>query len=135
MSRNQLADKEKLLTQLNKIPIVQIACERIGISRATYYRWHKSDQKFAKDCNETIEVGVGMINDMAESQLISAIKEKNMTAIIFWLKHHHGAYETRVRIDARIKSEPEALNPEQAALVANALKLAGLLTAKKKENQ
>lgn len=67
-----------------------------------------------------------MVNDMAESQLISAIKDKNMTAIIFWLKHHHRAYRTRIELDANIKQEQQELTPEQAEMVAQALRLSGL---------
>jgi hypothetical protein len=67
-----------------------------------------------------------MINDLAESQLVSSIKEKNMTAIIFWLKHHHRAYRTKIELDAHIKNDQQELTPEQAELIAQALRLAGL---------
>ena len=37
----QMHNKTIILEQLQKAPIVQIACEKTGISRATYYRWRK----------------------------------------------------------------------------------------------
>lgn len=127
MSRNQAKDKQKLLEQLHKLPIVEAACKQVNLPRATYYRWRKDDETFAGDCDEAIEQSAGKINDMAESQLISSIKDKNMTAIIFWLKHHHPAYEARLRLDGHIKHEAEVLTPEQEELVSKALTMAGLL--------
>lgn len=127
MSRNQKQDKTKLIAELRKTPIVQVACERTGVPRTTFYRWTRHDPQFAEACEAAMEESSGMINDMAESQLIAAIKEKNMSAIIFWLKHNHRNYETRVKVDARLQREPEELTPEQAELVEKALQHAGLL--------
>ena len=102
--------------------------------RATYYRWRKEDEDFATACEEAIEQSSGLINDMAESQLISAIKEKNMTAIIYWLKHHHPKYAARIELDAHITQDQQELTPEQAQIVAQALRLAGLLKLPEGEN-
>ena len=126
MSRNQQQDKKKLLAQLAKTPIVEAACKQIGLPRSTYYRWRKEDEAFAEVCDETIELSVGRINDLAESQLINAIKDRNMSAITFWLKHHHKSYETRVRLDAHVEHEVQELTPEQEQLISRALALAGL---------
>ena len=112
MSRNQDKDKKRLIEQLQKMPIVEAACRAISLPRATYYRWRKDDDSFADACDEAIEQSAGKINDLAESQLITAIKEKNLSAITFWLKHHHPVYENRVRLDGRIKHEAEALTDE-----------------------
>ena len=126
MSRNQATDKKKLLLRLAKTPIVEVACTQSGVPRSTYYRWRKRDEKFAEAFDEALEESTGRINDLAESQLIAAIKEQNMTAIIFWLKHHHKRYTTRVELTARFKQD-ESLTPEQAATVQAALRLAGLI--------
>ncbi len=125
MSRNQKADKKALQEKLLKTPIVEVACKQTGIPRSTYYRWRKDDEAFAEACDTALEESTGRINDLAESQLISAIKEQNMTAIVFWLKHHHSRYATRVEVTARFKQN-EALTPEQEAIVQTALRLAGL---------
>lgn len=117
--------KELLIEQLKRTPIVQLACEKIGISRATYYRWRKEDEEFIKITDESLAEGKLLVNDMAESQLMSAIRDRNMTAIIFWLKHHHPSYGTRVEITARIQDKQE-LTSEQKALVEEALRLAAL---------
>lgn len=127
MSRNKSQDKAKILKKLHKTPIVEAACRQTGLPRATYYRWRQEDEAFAEACDEAIAHGRDTINDMAESQLISAIKEGKLSAITYWLKHHHPTYETRVRVDGRVKHETESLTPEQEAVVARALHLAGLL--------
>lgn len=126
MSRNQQKDKEKLLDQLKKTPIVQVACERCGVPRATYYRWRKDDESFAEACEAAVEESTGFVNDMAESQLIAAIKEKNMTAIIYWLKSNHAKYATKIHLSGQIGHRFDALTPEQAEIVAKALELSGL---------
>jgi len=91
-------EKMLILEQLKKTPIVQIACEKVGVGRSTYYRWKKDDPKFSSLTDAATTEGSLLVNDMAESQLLSAIKDKNLTAIIFWLKHHHPAYETRIEL-------------------------------------
>ncbi len=135
IEKRQAKEKELLVDQLKKTPIVQIACEKAGVGRATYYRWHTTDTQFAERADIAISEGSALINDMAESQLLSAIRDKNMTAIIFWLKHHHPAYATKVEVTARLKADNEVLTPEQEALVTKALKLATLIPDVNKEKQ
>lgn len=125
--------KEKLIAQLKKTPVIQVSCDRTGIGRATYYRWHKEDSGFAKAADEAILAGALLVNDMAESQLIAAIRERNLTAIIYWLKHHHPAYTTRIELSGKITASEE-LTPQQETLVQEALRLASLIPKIKKEN-
>ncbi len=120
-------NKELLIDQLKKTPIVQIACEKTGVGRATYYRWRKEDSEFAGLADEAIAEGNELVNDMAESQLMAAIRDGNLGGIIFWLKHHHPRYATRVEVTAKLKHDDETLTPDQEALVMKALKLAALL--------
>lgn len=130
-------NQELLLEQLKKTPIVQVACEKVGIGRATYYRWRNENEEFAEQADSAITEGSSLVNDMAESQLMAAIRDKNLTAIIFWLKHHHPHYATKVEVTARLKADNETLTPEQEALVTKALKLAALIPEikeKEKEN-
>lgn len=85
--------QELLLEQLKKTPIVAMSCEKIGISRATYYDWRKKDAAFAKEADKALRDGTALINDAAESQLIAGIKAGNLTSIIFWLKNKHPDYK------------------------------------------
>lgn len=127
MSRNIAKDKKLLLVKLRATPIVEVACKQAGVPRSTFYRWCKDDEAFAEACDEAIDQSAGLINDMAESQLINAIKDSNMTAIMFWLKHHHHVYRNRLEIDAKVEGVQQELTTEQSELVTQALKLAGLI--------
>ncbi len=118
-------DKTALLEQLKKTPILQLACEKIGVARSTAYRWREIDPEFIKALNGALLEGKLLVNDVAESQLMAAIRERNMTAIVFWLKHNHPSYKTKVEITAHIKENYE-LTPEQRALVGEALRRAAL---------
>lgn len=113
--------KELLLEQLRKTPITQYACEKSGVARSTYYRWRK-DSKFSKLADEAVMEGVLMINDLAEAQLISAIKDRNMTSLIFWLKNRHSAYAEKMIIGGKVEIEKE-MTPIQKATIKKALKL------------
>jgi len=138
ITRRQNSQKADLLEKLKETPVVEVVCRKTGIARATYYRWRVNDEKFAKEADLALQAGSALINDMAESQLLTAIKDQNMTAIIFWLKHHHPAYTTKVEVTAQLKNQNEALTPEQEALVNKALQLASLIPAteeSKKEDQ
>ena len=116
-------EKEIILEQLKKTPIVQVVCEKTGIGRSTYYRWKKEDSKFESQADAAILEGSLLVNDMAESQLLGAIKDKNMTAIIFWLKHHHPAYETRIELRQATSRTKEKLTPRQEEIIRQALKI------------
>ena len=121
--------KSKLLDQLKKTPIIQVACLKIGINRVTYYRWRNTDKQFAKDADEAIKEGWEYLYDLAESRLIQAIKDGDLRAIAFWLKHRDPNYSDKVKISGKVSAKPEPeeeLTPEQQALIEKALKLAGL---------
>lgn len=123
--------KKLLLENLKKIPIIQVACEKAGVSRATVYRWREKDKKFRKILDEALSQGEALINDMGESQLISLMKEKNFSAIRFWLNHRHDKFKERVEITTN-SEEQEKLSPEQQIIVKEALRLASF--GKKKLN-
>ncbi len=130
-------EKSKLIEQIKKTPIIQIACEKTGIGRATYYRWRKSDWKFRENADEALIDGVALVNDMAESQLISAIRDQNMTAIIFWLKNHHRDYRNKIELSGSISASRD-LTPEEEEMIGKALLHGGItdtLHANKNQNE
>jgi hypothetical protein len=114
--------KEQLIEQLKKTPIVQIACEKVGIGRATYYRWKKEDGEFAVLAEEALFEGIKLMNDMAESKLLTSVKEGNLTGIIFWLKNRHEAYKTRVEISSEQRKEV-TITDEQEEIIKRAIGL------------
>ncbi len=87
--------KTHVLEELRKTPIVEVACRRASVSRATFYRWRGEDAEFKKAAEEALSQGAELVNDLAESQLLSAIREGNLTAIIYWLNHRHPEYKDK----------------------------------------
>lgn len=79
----------KLLEEIEKTGTVQIACEKNGISRNTFYRWMNEDKEFLEQARHSIALGVGFVNDFAIGNLLNAIKSKDMKATMFWLNHRH----------------------------------------------
>lgn len=126
IDKRQKEQKALLIEQLRRTPIVQVACEKTGIGRASYYRWRKDDPDFAKACDEAMSEGSELVNDLAESKLIQAIKEQNYSAISFWLRHRHPAYADKLHIQAKVETLDKPLTPEQEATVRRAIELARL---------
>lgn len=118
-------DKAALIEQLRKTPVIQIACEKAGVSRMTFYRWRKDDGAFAEAADEALTEGKSLVNDLAESQLLSALKSGDPWSIQYWLRHHHAEYSNKLEITA--KATQESLTPEQQEQMDRALALAGIL--------
>ncbi|NMC36275.1 hypothetical protein GYA49_04495 [Candidatus Beckwithbacteria bacterium] len=133
--KNQDKIKALLLERLRKIPIVQVACEKTGVSRATYYRWQTDDSSFAKECDKAILEGRQNINDMAESKLVSSINDKNMSAIRFWLNHHHSAYSTRVEVTTVNQDKETSLSKEERELLDKAIEMVAFMPPKTKRKK
>ena len=122
-----LVTQRKLIEILLQTPVVEVAVKRVGIARSTYYRWHKADPGFAEAVDSAIEQSCALVNDMAESQLIGEIRAKNMTAIIFWLKHRHAGYRNKLELSGKIVADTDTLTLEQEIMVKQALLHAGLV--------
>ena len=122
IDQRQQEQKKQIVDQLRKIPIIQVACEKNGVARATYYRWVAEDAPFASETEEAIREGTAFINDMAETQLITLIKDQNYPAIAFWLRNRHRAYADKLRIDAAVTVKPRELTPEESALMAEGIR-------------
>lgn len=88
----QNKEKASVIAQLAQIPIMKVACERSGVSRATYYRWYEKDPSFKEGVDSAIGEGISLLNDMAEYQLLSLMKDKNWATIRYWLEHNHPKY-------------------------------------------
>ncbi len=92
MSREKASDKEIFLGHLKNLPIISVAVKRSGVPRSTIYRWKNDDPVFAKQLAKALSKGVDVINDMAESVIISKIREKSLEASKYWLNNHHENY-------------------------------------------
>ena len=82
----------RFLKELAHVPIVSSACEKIGISRNTVYRWRKDIPGFAQKMDDATLMGNDSISDLAESKLIASIQDKKMTAIRYWLDNNNAKY-------------------------------------------
>jgi hypothetical protein len=123
LSETTQKQKDTLLEELAKCPIVQVACERTSIGRATYYKWRADDTEFRRVSNNAVDEGRKFVNDVAESQMIRKIKEGNMTSIIYWLKNNNSRYSEKRTEEI----EPlGVLPPDQAKELIRALRLMGL---------
>lgn len=114
--------KELLLEHLRTVPIVEMACKRIRISRATFYRWCSEDEDFKADVENAKVDGIESINDISEAQLISLIKEKKYQAISLWLKHNHKRFISEEKRDMLARAQKRVeLNAQQKELLKEAL--------------
>lgn len=114
------ASKPAVADQLRRTPIVEVACQKAGVSRMTYYRWRKDDPAFAAETDAALAAGRALVSDLAEGQLVAAIRDRSLPAVTYWLRHHHPDYRARLEVAL----PEEALTPEQDSLVRRALALA-----------
>ena len=126
----QTKQKEVLIGHLQKVPIVQAVCDKIGISRMTFYRWKAKDKVFKEKVEDALLQGCDLISDLAESQIINLIKNQNLNACTFWLKSH--AQQYRDKLEVTTKRHDDELTPEEEKNVARALNLAKLACNPKK---
>jgi len=123
IQKRQAKNKELVIEQLKKSPVVELVCQKANISRATYYRWRQEDKKFTDLADKAISEGNLLINDMAEAQLLRAIRDNNFRAIVYWLKNHHPTYATKIELTTKQSNENESLTPAQEAMVKKAIAL------------
>jgi hypothetical protein len=84
--------ENQFIEQLERVPNVSLACEKVGIARNTVYRWCAEDSDFKARMDTALESGVHSVNDLAESKLISHINNGNMRAIQYWLDNNKKNY-------------------------------------------
>lgn len=74
--------RDFLTAYKNTMGNISISCEKVGISRRTYYDYIKNDPDFVEQVEDLNERNL----DFAESQLLKQIKDDNTTSLIFYLK-------------------------------------------------
>lgn len=98
------ADQNKITEELKKTPIIQVACQRTGIARATYYRWCKENPEFRKTADEAMAEGEALFNDLGEHQMLTLMKDKYWPAIRYWLDKRHPKFnKTKIHVDEPIE--------------------------------
>ena len=94
--------ENKFLEQLERVPNVSLACEKVGLARNTIYRWRGEDPAFAARMDTALVAGTESVNDLAESKLISHINGGSMRAIQYWLDNNKKNYiKPRPKVEQR----------------------------------
>jgi hypothetical protein len=120
----QEAQKEAVLQQLRQVPVIEVACQRAGVSRPTLYRMRAQDEKFRADIGEAIAEGVAYINDLSETALIGLIKDKNFGAVKYWLQVHEPKYARKMEMSATVTVDDRTLTDEDRRLIGEAAQAA-----------
>lgn len=117
--------REAFLEQLKRTPTIETACQKVGVARATIYRWINASKKFEKRVDDALTEGRTFMSDVAENQLFSLIGEKEISAIRLYLSTHNPRYSNKLELSGSVlKDEP--LTKEQKKLIREALKLSSL---------
>ena len=127
--------KEAFLEQLKRTPTIETSCQKVGIARATVYRWIKASGKFEKKVDEALVEGRTFMSDIAENQLFSLIGDKKIEAIRLYLSTHNSRYSNKLELSGSVSSKDEPLTKEQKKLIREALKLSSLRNYDKKKEK
>lgn len=79
--RRSRRKKEALAILQRNLGNVSACCEKVGISRATFYEWRRADADFDEAVREINERAL----DFAEGKLFEGIRAGNAKLIIFYL--------------------------------------------------
>lgn len=85
-------EKSKLIQILEEAPFISYACKKVGLGRATFYRWIQGDFSFRRDVERAMRKGRLQCNEVAELGLMKNIKNGTMDAIKFYLTHNDKRY-------------------------------------------
>jgi len=118
--------KEAFLEQLKRTPTIETACQKVGVARATVYRWIKASKKFEQTVDTALSEGRTFMSDIAENQLFSLIGDKKIEAIRLFLSTHNARYSNKLELSGSVSNKDEPLTKEQKKLIREALKLSSL---------
>ncbi len=126
--------KEAFLEQLKRTPTIETSCQKVGVARATVYRWISANKHFEKKVDEALTEGRTFMSDIAENQLFSLIGDKKIEAIRLFLSTHNARYSNKLELSGSV-SKDEPLTKEQKQLIREALKLSSLRNHEKETRQ
>jgi hypothetical protein len=107
--------KQKLLQEIEKVGNVYSSCLKIGVNKATYYRWKKEDKEFSKLAGKAEKLGRENMCDIAEHALMQNVKERKMEAIKYVLGHNSKRYQPKDRIvTIKHDSKTESLKKKES---------------------
>lgn len=126
--------KIAFLEQLKRTPTIETSCQKVGVARASVYRWMKDSKKFKTLVEEALQEGRVFMSDIAENQLFALIGDKKIDAIRLYLQTHNARYSNKLELSGTVTTKDEPLSKEQKRLIREALKLSTLRHHEKKKN-
>lgn len=118
--------KEALLDQLKRTPTLETSCQKVGVARATVYRWMTASKSFEQKIHEAQAEGRLFMSDIAENQLFSLIGEKKIEAIRLYLTTHNSRYSNKLELSGSLQTKDEQLTKSQKKLIREAFKRSSL---------
>lgn len=118
--------KKHFLEQLKKTPVIQLVCGKLNVSRASFYRWREQDPEFDKESEAALIEGRAVMSDVAETQLLNAINNQSLPAILFYLKSHSAIYSPKLQLSGKLDIKEKPISPEQMAIIRKAVELSGI---------
>lgn len=108
LARVRIKTQKKLfLESLAKMGIIEIACQKVDISRATFNRWKADDLQFRRNVMDAMSKGSEIMDDIVESKFIQLIQQGEMQAILFYLKYRHHKYNARGAIQKMLMDQAD----------------------------
>lgn len=118
--------KTAFLEQLKRTPTIETSCQKVGIARASVYRWMKDSKKFKMQVEAALYDGRAFMSDIAENQLFALIGEKKIEAIRLYLQTHNARYSNKLELSGTVNTKEAPLTKEQKQLIKKALQLSSL---------
>lgn len=103
--------KSKLIEILSETPFIGYACKKVGIARATFYRWMKDNLEFKKQIEKALKDGRESMCEIAESMVLKKGREGDLRANIFILQNNDKRYTPKRSIFVEPPKTKIALKP------------------------
>jgi hypothetical protein len=92
-------EKHLILKQLEKYPNMEAACQKVGVSHATVYRWIQTDKVFADAVNVAKSIGNSTMRDVAENNVMQGLKDNDQKYTLYYLNKRHPDYKKQEQIN------------------------------------
>jgi len=102
--------KKALIESLKQGAFITTACDKVGISRDSFYDWYHKDKKFRDEVDKALTSRIKIVEDV----LFKKALEGNVTAIIFFLCNRDPERWKNVqRVETLTKLEPIKIEIKQ----------------------
>ncbi|BFD24834.1 MAG: hypothetical protein JST_000142 [Candidatus Parcubacteria bacterium] len=91
-------EKSKFLEILRERPFISYACKKVGISKATIYRWIKNNANFKEKVDNALHFGRKELIDITEMALYKKINEGDGPSIRYFLANNDSRYYPKMPV-------------------------------------